>query len=107
MTGWTADPSSIQIMKENGIDISSHRAQNLTKEMIIQADLILTMEKHQTLTVEARFPESKGKVMRIGEYEDYDIADPFNRSIEFFAKTYELIERGIDQLILHQPDLKK
>lgn len=105
MTGWTADPSSIRIMQEHGIDITSHRARNLTREMIEKADLILTMEEQQTHTVESRFPQAQGKVMRLGEYGGYDIADPFNRSIEFFMKTYELIEQGINQLIHNKPDL--
>ncbi|NLC23258.1 MAG: low molecular weight phosphotyrosine protein phosphatase, partial [Oxalobacter sp.] len=85
--------------------ITSHRARNLTREMIEQANLILTMEEQQTRTVESRFPEAQGKVMRLGEYGRYDIADPFNRSIEFFMKTYELIEQGVDELISNKPDL--
>lgn len=105
MSGWTADPSSIRIMQKHGVDISSHRARNLTRIMIEEADLILTMEAHQTQSVEFRFPEAQGKVMRLGEYGEYDIADPFNRSLEFFMKTYELIEQGVEQLISNKPDL--
>ncbi len=105
MTGWTADPSSIRIMESHGIDIQAHRARNLTRQMIEEADLILTMEAQQTLTVESRFPQAKGKVMRLGEYGNYDIADPFNRSIEFFLKTYELIEEGVELLIRNQSSL--
>lgn len=105
MTGWTADPFSIQVMQENGIDISNHRAKNLTKQMVENADLILTMEKHQVDIVESRFPESKGKVMRLGEYNNYDITDPFNKNLTFFRKTYELIEKSIDLLISNNPHL--
>ena len=65
MTGWTADPYSIQVMQEHGMDISVHRAKNLTQKMVDEADLILTMEKQQVLIVESRFPESKGKVIRL------------------------------------------
>lgn len=78
MTGWTADPTSARVMLEHGIDISTHRARNLTREMVEEADLILTMEQQQTQAVESRFPEAKGKVMRLGQYGNYDIADPFN-----------------------------
>ena len=105
MTGWTADPSSIRIMHEHGIDISSHRAKNLTQQMIAEADLILTMEKEQTRVVESRFPESRGKTMRLGEYGNYDIADPFNKNIDFFIETFKLIEQGIDALVSNKPQL--
>lgn len=105
MTGWTADPTSTRVMLENGIDISAHRARNLTRQMVEEADLILTMEQHQTQAVESRFPEAKGKVMRLGEYGNYDIADPFNRNIEFFRQTYQLIEQGIELLIRNKPEL--
>ena len=107
MTDWTADPSSVRIMQKHGMDISSHRARNLTRQMIEEADLILTMEAQQTQLVESRFPEARGKVIRLGEYGGYDIADPFNRSLEFFMKTYELIELGVAQLIINQPELNK
>jgi protein-tyrosine phosphatase len=105
MTGWTADPSSVRIMQKRGIDISAHRAKNLTKQMIDEADLILTMEEQQTHSVVSRFPEANGKIMRLGQYSDYDIADPFNRSVEFFEKTCELIEKGIQELIRNKPEL--
>jgi len=106
MTGWTADPSSVRIMHQQGINISSHRAKNLTREMVINADLILTMEEQQTRTVESRFPESRGKAMRLGEYSGYDIADPFNKGIDFFVLTFKLIEQGIEELISNKPELK-
>ena len=106
MTGWTADPFSIRIMEEQGMDIHAHRARNLTLPMIEKADLILTMEAQQTRSVESRFPEANGKVMRLGEYGGYDIADPFNRSIEFFRETYVLIEEGVEQFIRNNPGLK-
>jgi protein-tyrosine phosphatase len=99
MTGWTADPSSILIMREMGIDITAHRGRNLTEDMVNAADLILTMEAQQTHTVETRFPQSRGKVVRLGEYDDYDIADPFNRDLDFFRNTLKLIEQGVDRLI--------
>ncbi|MCM1130013.1 MAG: low molecular weight phosphotyrosine protein phosphatase [Alistipes senegalensis] len=105
MTGWTADPTSTRVMLEHGIDISAHRARNLTRQMVDEADLILTMEKQQTQAVESRFPEAKGKVMRLGEYGNYDIADPFNRNIEFFRQTHQLIEQGIELLIKNKPEL--
>lgn len=103
MTGWTADPTSIRIMQEHGIDITQHRGKNLTREMIEEADLILTMEDRQTQTVESRFPEAQGKVVRLGVC---DIADPFNRSPEFFEKTFDLIEAGVNHLISTTLDRK-
>ena len=41
LIGYPADPYSVQIMEEQGIDIRSHRAQKLAGWMVSEADLIV------------------------------------------------------------------
>ncbi len=96
--GWSADPFSIRVMRENGIDISRHRARVLTADMLKKADLVLTMEKEQSEIVKYSFPNYRGKIMRIGEFGDYDVPDPYSRNINAFRESYELISQGIDAI---------
>ncbi len=104
--GWSADPFSIRVMRENGIDISRHRARVLTNDMLKKADLVLTMEKEQSAIVKYSFPNYRGKIMRIGEYGNYDVPDPYSRNINAFRESFELIYQGLDAIDrqLIQPD---
>jgi protein-tyrosine phosphatase len=99
-----ADPFAVQIMQEHGIDIGEHRAQNLAGWMVAEADLILTMDLDQKRYVELKYSASKGKVFRLGEFSSYDIPDPYQRSLDVFRQSFELIAQGVNDLterILH------
>lgn len=92
-----ADPVACQLMAEKGLDISAHRAEQLTDEMIHQADLILVMEAWQKTAIEARAPSARGKVFRLGKWDEIDISDPYQKDLSAFAQALHLIERGITQ----------
>ena len=95
LIGKPADPFSVQIMAERGIDISQHRAQNISARLVNEAELILTMDLEQKKYVEANYVGSKGKVFRIGEFAKVDIADPYREGIESFQAAYRLIDEGV------------
>ena len=99
MVGAPADPLSVQLMLEHGIDIREHRARSLAGWMIGEADLIVTMEKDQKLFIEQRFPGARGKVIRIGEAGNYDVPDPYRRGFSAFLHAYNLIAEGVDNLV--------
>lgn len=66
--GSPASDEAVRAMRERGIDISSHRAKNVTREMVSSADLILVMTlTHKRMTLD-RFPEARGKVFTLKEY---------------------------------------
>lgn len=98
MVGDQADPLSIQLMWEYGIDIRAHRARGLAGWMISETDLIVTMDQDQKRFIEQRYPTAKGKVVRIGEGGNYDIPDPYQQGLPVFRQSFNLIAQGIDQL---------
>jgi protein-tyrosine phosphatase len=95
LVGSPADPHSVQIMAEQGIDISAHRAQSISTRLVQEADLILTMDLEQKQAVENGFIGSKGKVFRLGEFAKLDIADPYRQGIDRFRKAHSLIQQGV------------
>jgi len=96
LVGHPADPNSVQVMQEQGIDISAHGAQSLVERMVSAADLILTMDLDQKRFVEKTYFTSKGKVMRLGEFGKFDIGDPYKQNIEAFRLSYRLITQGVN-----------
>lgn len=63
-----ASGHAIKVMADRGIDLSAHRAKGLTREMIEEADLILTMTRDHKRAVLSIAPEAEGKVFTLKEY---------------------------------------
>jgi len=90
-----ASEFSVKLMQERGLDISGHRAQQLTPELITRADLILVMESGHRRAVDANEPTARGKVYRLGEWQDIEIPDPYRQPREAFEEALELIDKGV------------
>ena len=97
LVGHKADPAACQLMMNKGIDISGHRACQLHTEMIRKTDLILVMELNQKNAIIEKQQSARGKVFRLGEWEDFDIADPYKKDFAAFERSLALIEKGITQ----------
>lgn len=98
LVGRPADPMAQAVMLERGIDISSHRARQLTPELIRSFELVLVMDAEQQRAVEAMSPSARGRVHRIGRWSSFDVPDPYRRDRPAFDQAFALIERGVDDL---------
>ena len=92
LVGAPADPLSILLAAEQGLDLRAHRAQQVNSQMCQRADLILVMEQHHRAQLERRYPLARGKVFCLGAQ---DIADPFRQPREAFETAYFDISRGV------------
>lgn len=99
LIGEPADPLSVQLMRERGIDISAHRARKLGAWMVYEADLIVTMDRYQKHYLEINYPAFKNKVWRLGEFGNYDISDPYLQGLTAFRQACSLIDKGVGELI--------
>ncbi|MDB5839671.1 MAG: ptp [Herminiimonas sp.] len=106
LIGKPADPFSVQLMAEQGIDISAHRAQNISARLVSEADLILVMDLEQKKHVETQYVASRGKVFRLGEFDKVDIADPYREGVESFRAAYELIDAGVKKFVVQIAQLR-
>ena len=90
-----ASEHSVELMRERGLDITSHRAQQLTPELVTKADLILVMESGHRRVIDANEPTARGKVYRLGEWQDLEIPDPYRQPREAFEAALEKIDKSI------------
>jgi len=98
LAGRPAEPIAQALMSERGLDISGHRARQLTPEIIRSFELILVMEAAQQRAVEAILPSARGRVHRIGRWGDFDVPDPYRQERPAFERSLALIDRGIEDL---------
>ena len=88
----SADQDASSVMKKHGIDISAHRARQLTSELVKQANLILVMTESHLRKITQNFMMARGKTFLLGHWSGFEIEDPYQQSQQLFEKTYEKIE---------------
>jgi protein-tyrosine-phosphatase len=102
--GMRAMPEAIEVMSEEGIDVSDHLSQHLSDQMIEGADLILVMQEGHKAHILSRNPEVKEKVHLLSEFGrmasedklvDPNIPDPIGKSVDFYRQVYNIIKEGV------------
>ena len=86
-------------MEERGLDISGHKARQLTPELIGDCDLILVMEAGHRRAIDSVEPAARGKIYRLCEWRDKDIPDPYGQPRKSFEDALELIEQGVSDWV--------
>ena len=97
LVGHGADEKAVEVMAENGIDITAHRARQLDEALVKQYELILVMEHWQQKEIEQRYPFARGRVHLLGKWEDCEIADPYKQPKAMFVEAFHEINRACQQ----------
>ncbi|WP_295891640.1 low molecular weight protein-tyrosine-phosphatase [uncultured Vibrio sp.] len=96
LIGASAHPSAIEVAADNGIVIGEHKAQQLTENMCLEADLILVMSHEQIDEVTQVCVSARSKTMLIGQWIGIgEILDPIRCSKESFEEAYHTIGRAV------------
>jgi protein-tyrosine phosphatase len=95
LAGHAASEHAVTLMAARGLDISQHRARQLTPRMIHDNDLILVMEQAHRRAIDSLEPAARGKVYRMCEWRDRDVPDPYRQPLEAFESALDLIELGV------------
>lgn len=91
---WDGAPASegaYLVAIENGLDLSGHRARLLTRDLVDEAQLILTMSQHHLERVRELGAGERAFVLgvyagRMGP--DAEVSDPFGSDIDVYRATY-------------------
>lgn len=101
MVNHSADDKAMYCMDQHQIDMRAHRARQITAELIKQADLILVMSTNQQKHIEQQWPFAKGKVFRLGHWQNQNVADPYQHDQNFFDQTCKNIEMYVSDWQAH------
>src|SRR5467141_2337045 len=105
---WDGAPASegaYLVGLERGLDLSGHRARLLTRELVVEADLILTMARHHRARVDELGGE--GQVFVLGEYggregDEAEVSDPFGGDLDVYrdtcAELEALLQNAVDRI---------
>ena len=95
LVGHPAADYSLELMEEMGEDVSQHRARQIHPDMVKEADLVLVMETGHKRSIDDADPTARGKVHRLGEWQDRDIDDPYRQPKSAFSDALKEIEEGV------------
>lgn len=103
-TGSPASPNAIEALRELGIDLTPHRSQTVTAELVQQSSLIVAMTSGHAAQILEWFPEVGNKVCLINSFGTSkvpaDVSDPFGGSLNTYKQTRDEIDRALSDLIL-------
>jgi protein-tyrosine phosphatase len=91
------DPLAQEVLKSHEVPAHRHRARQVERQMLHEAELILLMEHNQLQSVLNLAPEVRGKTFLIGKWQhEMEIADPYRHPKLAFEQTYEHLSRCVD-----------
>ena len=104
-SAWDTAPASdgaLLVAMERGMDLSDHRAQNLTRELVQSSDLILAMGPHHLERIEALGGE--GKAFLLSDYASHGqsrraISDPIGAELDVYRATADELEGEIRRVV--------
>jgi len=100
--GNPADPRSIKIALDHGIDIRDHRARRIERSDLDRFDLIVVMDGSNHRDVSMMAPaEMQDRIRRLLEFSDEpdgDVTDPFTSHEAAFRHMFAVIEEGCTAL---------
>jgi protein-tyrosine-phosphatase len=100
-----ASRNSIVVAEEYGMDISKHRAQMVTREMLEEADLVLCMTGNHVEALQIEFRQQRNKIYMLSEMvgRRFDVGDPYGRPLEAYERMANevagLIDGGLSRII--------
>ncbi len=95
LVGQHIDPTTLRVLHSHGLEASAHRARQLAIWMVQNASLVLTAELRHKQHIERLYPHSRGRVVRMDEHLQQDIADPHRKSQAEHEHSFEHIRQAL------------
>jgi RpiB/LacA/LacB family sugar-phosphate isomerase len=103
--GQAASTYSVDVMREIGLDISSHRSQPITESLIQESDAIFVMTYSHLDHMIMLFPEASEKTFLIRHFEENvpaelrEVYDPIGQTRDVYRATREQIKISMPRLL--------
>jgi len=89
------EPNAVTLLKQRGIDVSAHRAAQLSSQDIRHSDLILTATEKHKAGVIGQFPDAAAKTFTLSEYATgkmVDVVDAYGQPMAVYEQVFSEID---------------
>jgi protein-tyrosine phosphatase len=100
--GSPPSPEAVEILSEQGVDISGHASQPVTPQLLSQADQIFTMTRSHREILVREFPEVAPRVRLISR-NGPDIIDPIGAGLKEYRRCADQIEKYVQEILAELP----
>lgn len=102
--GRAAPPESVALAATHGLDLTPHRSQLLTPELVKESDLVVVMSAAQEDEICRRFSYPRRRVLVLGDLDTdpiqtRDVADPWNRPVQVLESSAARVTRCTRELV--------
>ena len=101
--GNPASNFSVDVLKDEGIDLSNHRSQPLTQKLVDDSLFVFGMTASHIDIVEAIFETREGQVRLFREFvgpgKNTELPDPFGGKLILYKKTLDSVKEAIPSLV--------
>jgi len=106
---WDGAPASegaYLVALEHGLDLSAHRARQLTSDLVADADLVLGMSPHHVERAAALGGDAKSHLL--GSFagrpaDDAQVDDPFGGDLDEYRVTFDRLEALLAEAVARLP----
>ncbi len=96
--GMPASPEALQLLKEQGLDLSTHESQPLTDRLLDQADYVFTMTQRHREAILGLRPDYSDRVHLLAQTGE-SISDPIGGGLDEYVRCKQEIEIHLDSIL--------
>lgn len=103
--GVPASHEAVAVMREKGIDLSSHSSRPLSNELVKVASLVVVMTRDHKRRMDALYPDAVDKTRLLKSFDrharDEDLCDPIGMSYDVYRGVRKEIEKALPELVAY------
>jgi protein-tyrosine-phosphatase len=108
--GLPASEAAVAVLKEKGIDLSPHRSQPLTRDLIDAASLIVVMTTYHEAWIRRLVPQASGKVRLLRSFDgnaaEDEVSDPIGMGTDVYREIRDEINAALSGLAAYLRQLE-
>ncbi len=107
LAGFPPTQETIDVMKQENVDVSSFYSKKATEDLIKNSDVILVMEKMHKDFIDKIAPEAASRTYLLREFQasrdkarlgNHNIPDPIGKPMDYYKLSFQLIKEQIERI---------